>query len=83
MVAIAVSLILCMNSIRSVWLKWQNKPVVMNYDSKTIPIEMIPFPAVAICANSKFSAKKFNYTAVYRAMFKLDGNNSREPTENE
>lgn len=46
-------------------------------------ISEIPFPAVTICPINKFSGKKFNYTDVYRAILKLDGNKSRIVTEEE
>lgn len=46
-------------------------------------IGAVPFPAVTICPLTKFSKKKFNYTDVYRAMLKLDGNKSRIVTREE
>lgn len=82
-IAIVTSMILCMYSIRSVWLKWQNEPVVLIVDSKTIPISEIPFPAIVICPIQKIPAIKFNYTAIYRSLLELDDSNSQQPTEDE
>lgn len=43
----------------------------------------VPFPAITVCPLTKSSAVKFNYTDVYRAIFKLDGDNSRNVTTDE
>lgn len=80
---ITVSLVLCTCSMYRNWSKWQTDPIVLNFDAKPFPIETIPFPAVSVCPYSKFATQKFNFTAVYRSMFRLDGNNSRKPTANE
>lgn len=78
-----LSIYLCVNSIYTSFLKCVENPVILSFNHKPISIGEIPFPAVTICTQTKFDAKKFNYTDVYRAMFKLDGNNSRTVTENE
>lgn len=50
---------------------------------RLLMIGEVPFPAVTICPLTKFSTKKFNFTDVYRAMLKLDGNQSRTITDDE
>lgn len=74
---------LCMNSTFNVWRKWQENPVIISLTHKPVSIGDIPFPAATICPETKTSAKKFNYTDVYRSMFKLDGDKSRKTTKEE
>lgn len=83
MIAIVTSMILCLHSIQSVWLKCQKDPIVLNYGSESMSIGKIPFPAVTICPYNRFAAKVFNYTAVYRSILKLDGKHSPNPTDEE
>ena len=40
--------------------KWEKSPVILTFDEKPIPISSIPFPAVTICPEVKFSRKLFN-----------------------
>lgn len=67
----------------SVASKWKESPVIVSFDNKPLSIGDIPFPAISICPLAKTSARKFNYTDVYRAMYKLEGNQSRNVTEHE
>lgn len=82
-IAIILSMCLCVYSIYSQWLKWRTDPIILSFDCKSASIGEIPFPAIAICPVIKATMKKFNYTAVYRALLKLDGNNSRQATADE
>ncbi|XP_055321191.1 pickpocket protein 28-like, partial [Sitodiplosis mosellana] len=82
-IAFVLSLSFCFNSIFAVWLKWRDSPIIITFDNKPTLIGDIPFTAVTICPLTKTSSKKFNYTDVYRSMFKLDGNDSRKVSENE
>lgn len=72
-----------MSSIYSIWEKWQDNLVVINFSHESMFIGDVPFPSITICPMSKFSKSKFNYTDVYRAMLKLDGDESRKVTEDE
>lgn len=80
LLAISISLIVCINSIISVWSKWQNDPVLLTFDSKSMSIDQIPFPSIAICPSNRFAVNKFNFTAVYRSILKLDGKYAPDPT---
>lgn len=83
MIAVLLSVYLCVSQIYTAWKKCVDNPVIMSFSHKPMFIGEIPFPAVTICPQTKFVTKKFNYTDVYRAMVKLDGNDSRVLTENE
>lgn len=82
-IAFVLSVYLCFSSVLNLWLKWVENPVIVSFDNKPMSIGEIPFPAATICPLTKTSAKKFNYTDVYRSMFELDGNNSRKVSEHE
>lgn len=82
-IAIVLSVVLCINSIHNVWLKWNSVPIIITLNNKPMPIGDIPFPAITVCPVTKTAANKLNYTDVYRAMLKLDGNKSRTVTEKE
>lgn len=82
MIAFILSVLLCVNSIFSVWSKWRANPVVVSIDNIPISVGLIPFPAITICPLTKTAVKKFNFTDTYRAVFKL-GENLRNVTEHE
>lgn len=83
MVALGASVCICALSVHNVWSKWRTNPIIINFDSKYQPIDNVPFPSVTICPVTRSLAKKFNFTAVYRAMLKLDGDNSRDASPDE
>lgn len=70
-------MIFCMRCGYSTWEKWSIDKVILHIDTHQLSIGDIPFPVVSICPITKTDANKFNYTDVYRAMLKLDGNSSR------
>lgn len=74
---------LCIGLIYTLWLKWKENPVIVSFAHAAMSINEVPFPAMTICPLTKASASKFNYTRVYRAMFKLDGEQSQKVTEEE
>lgn len=82
-IAFAVSVYLCGGSIYNLLLKWKENPVIVSFDNKLLSIGEIPFPAMTICPLTKSNTDKFNYTKVYRSLFKLDGENSQTTTEEE
>lgn len=67
----------------SLYIKWKENPVIVSFDHRPMSIGEVPFPAITVCPLTKSSAVKFNYTDVYRAIFKLDGDNSRNVTTDE
>lgn len=82
-IAFVLSVCLCVGSITNMWNKYSENPVILRFNDKTMSIGDVPFPAVTICPLNKVSSKKLNYTDVYRSMLKLDGDKSRNITENE
>lgn len=82
-VSFALSVFLCVNLIYTLWLKWQENPVIISFDHTLLSIGEIPFPAITLCPLTRSRMDKFNYTNVYRLMYKLDGNSSRMPNETE
>lgn len=83
MIAIVLSMYLCMSLIFSVWTSWRESPVIVSLSHESMSIGQIPFPAVTVCPLTKSSINMFNYTAVYSAIFKLEHNKSRKITEKE
>lgn len=71
---------MCTYSINGAWSKWENSPIIVETVNKMRPISVLPFPAISICPYTVFARNKFNFTAVYRLMGKLDGINSRNLT---
>ncbi|XP_049855583.1 pickpocket protein 28-like [Schistocerca gregaria] len=61
----AISLALCSNLIRRVWLKWEETPVIVTLAETTTPVWDVPFPAVTICSETKTQREVFNYTDAY------------------
>ena len=76
-------MIVCFTTIYNVWLYWDSNPIGVETMSKLHSVGIIPFPAVTICPFTVFASSKFNYTATYRLLFKLDHNNSRDLTDEE
>ncbi|XP_055321187.1 pickpocket protein 28-like isoform X2 [Sitodiplosis mosellana] len=74
---------LCINSIFSVWWRWRENLVIISLSHKPMSIGEVPFPAMTICPETKTCARIFNYTDVYRSMFKLDGAKSRNISDEE
>lgn len=83
MIVIVASSVMCFVSIHDVWSKWQNEPIIVASETHSFPIYEIPFPAVSICPFAITSSNKFNYSAVYRLLGKIDGNDSRDLTATE
>lgn len=82
-VAVILSASLCSYAIYDSFLSWSKNPVILTLSHETKSIGEIPFPAVVICPMTKTTASEFNFTDVYRSIFKLDGINSRNVTEEE
>lgn len=69
---------MCAFSTYNVWSTWKNDPIIVDTESKRIPVINIPFPAITICPFCVFASNKFNYTAAHRLLLKFDGNSSRD-----
>lgn len=80
MFAIGASTAMCIVSFYNVWSNWKENPIIMDASSNLKPIHNIPFPAVSICPFTAFASKKFNYSAIYRLLSELGGDNSRNLT---
>lgn len=44
------------------WKKWEENPVIINFNQKSSYVWEIPFPGVTICPEIKTVRKIFNYT---------------------
>lgn len=49
----AISFATCTITILSLWLRWDNNPVVVTFDEVITDVSQIPFPAITICPSSK------------------------------
>ncbi|XP_044252515.1 pickpocket protein 28-like [Tribolium madens] len=67
-IILLISLGGCLYMIYEVLDKYNKSPVVVSFASEDTPLYQMPFPAVTICPESKYSREKFNYSGVY---FKL------------
>lgn len=83
MAALGLSMYLCVGLIQELWSKYRENPVIISFEHRAMSIGEIPFPSFTICPMTKAVASKFNYTHVYRSMFKLDGEHTLAATEEE
>ncbi|XP_053677183.1 pickpocket protein 28-like [Anopheles nili] len=65
-VVVAVSLSVCISAIVVGHQKWIEKPMIVSFSPKPIPVWKIPFPAITICPQTRIDVDKFNITEVYR-----------------
>lgn len=82
-IAIALLISLCGFLGLKTWQVDGYDRIILRYAKEPSSIEIIPFPAVSICPVTKVSARKFNYTDVYRSLMKFDGEHSRLITPKE
>ncbi|XP_054725313.1 pickpocket protein 28 [Anastrepha obliqua] len=47
------SIYCCSNLILSVYIKWNETPVIVSFSEKSTPVWSIPFPAITICSETK------------------------------
>lgn len=78
MISFALSVYLCQSMIQNVWLKWDEDPVIVTFNEKSIPVSEIPFPAVTICPETKSQINKLNFTDVYHMLSENVANISEE-----
>ncbi|XP_063915468.1 pickpocket protein 28-like [Zophobas morio] len=55
----------CVYMINDVVYKYENSPVVVSFATEDTPLYQIPFPAVTICPEGKYSKQAFNYSDLY------------------
>jgi acid-sensing ion channel, other len=56
---IIVSGYLCTVVILDSWKRWNDNQVIVSFDSKNLPVDEIPFPAVTICPEAKTNPKLY------------------------
>lgn len=56
------SIFWCVRFMYDAWHKWEENPVIINFNEKSSYVWDIPFPAVTICPEIKTRRKIFNYT---------------------
>lgn len=64
-IAFVLCLIGCGILIHDSWNKWEQSPVIINFNEKSTPVWDIPFPAVTICPETKTKSYIFNFTKVF------------------
>lgn len=57
----AVSMFLCVISIRDIWIKWNENPVIIAFDDKFTGVSSIPFPSITVCPYTKIHAKHIRF----------------------
>ena len=72
MIAFTLSVFLCMHAILAIWMKWDRRPVIVNFDDKTTSIGTIPFPAVTVCSTEKSTSKVVNLNRLMDALITLE-----------
>jgi len=65
MVVFIISIYCCTILIRSVYLKWNETPVIVSFSEKSTPVWSIPFPAVTICSETKRILNKEGKYMIY------------------
>lgn len=57
-----LSIFWCFRFMYDAWHKWEENPVIINFNEKPTFVWEIPFPAITICPETKTVRKIFNYT---------------------
>ncbi|KAH0815247.1 hypothetical protein GEV33_007544 [Tenebrio molitor] len=61
-IILLVSLAGCIYMIYEVLYKYNNSPVVVSFATEDTPLHEIPFPAITICPEFKYTRQKFNFS---------------------
>ncbi|XP_068913456.1 pickpocket protein 28-like [Tenebrio molitor] len=64
-IILLLSLVGCIYMIYEVLYKYNNSPVVVSFATEDTPLHEIPFPAITLCPEFKYSRQKFNFSEVY------------------
>uniref|UniRef100_A0A1B0DLX5 Uncharacterized protein n=1 Tax=Phlebotomus papatasi TaxID=29031 RepID=A0A1B0DLX5_PHLPP len=70
LVIFVISISVCSLLIWSSWKKWDDTPVIVTFADKSTFVWQIPFPAVTICPEIKVRRESFNFTKVFKKVFK-------------
>ncbi|XP_063916628.1 pickpocket protein 28-like [Zophobas morio] len=60
----------CLYMINEILQKYENSPVVVSFTTEDTPTYQIPFPAVTICPEMKYSREQFNYSEMYFRLYR-------------
>lgn len=64
----------------NIWLKWDERPVIVSFNDKYTSISMIPFPAVTICSTKKFVEDKIDTELFWNILLGMGTNKSAYKT---
>ncbi|XP_050080483.1 pickpocket protein 28-like [Anopheles maculipalpis] len=62
---VVLSLSVCISAIVIGHQKWVEKPMIVSFSAKPIPVWKLPFPAITICPQTRIDVEKFNITKVF------------------
>lgn len=79
-IAFSICLIGCGILIHDSWHKWEQSPVIINFNEKSTPVWDIPFPSVTICPQTKTRVEIFNFTKIFNDLIEgsIPGNTTDE-----
>jgi acid-sensing ion channel, other len=63
---VIVSCYLCTVVVLDSYKRWTDDPVIVSFDSKYMPVDEIPFPAVTICPEIKSNPKIFDLSKMWQ-----------------
>ncbi|KAJ3655397.1 hypothetical protein Zmor_014529 [Zophobas morio] len=67
-ILLLLSFLGCIFLIIQIWKKYEESPIVITFAPKDTEIYEIPFPAITVCPESKWSETKFNYSDFFYIM---------------
>uniref|UniRef100_A0A182S7D6 Pickpocket n=1 Tax=Anopheles maculatus TaxID=74869 RepID=A0A182S7D6_9DIPT len=62
---VVLSLAVCISAIVIGHQKWIEKPMIVSFSARPIPVWKLPFPAITICPQTRIDVEKFNITEVF------------------
>jgi amiloride-sensitive sodium channel len=77
-IILLLSLAGCIYMIYEVLYKYNNSPVVVSFATEDTPLHEIPFPAITLCPEFKYTRQKFNFSEVY---YKIQENETVDDEE--
>uniref|UniRef100_A0A182JZW4 Pickpocket n=1 Tax=Anopheles christyi TaxID=43041 RepID=A0A182JZW4_9DIPT len=64
-IVVLLSLCICISAIVIGHQKWIEKPMIVSFSAKPIPVWKLPFPAITICPQTRIDVNMFNITEVF------------------
>jgi acid-sensing ion channel, other len=52
----------CLTTIKGIYERWDQNPVIVTFAEKAMSISKIPFPAITVCPKTKFEKDALNFT---------------------